>query len=74
MNIVEALAGNRRKFCISLLGLVALASGCGDDAPTNKTLEPGAKPPGEAEKEARLKALGTAGQPKSTKGSPKPSN
>jgi hypothetical protein len=72
MNSVRVLAGNRRQFCISLLGLVALASGCGDTPSTPETPpKPGGKTPGEAEAEARKKAYGTTGAPKTTKESPK---
>jgi hypothetical protein len=71
MNIVRMLAGNRREFCIGLLGLVALVSGCGDGASTLPPVAPGGLKPGEAEAKARMKAYGTTGMPKSTKGSPK---
>ncbi len=71
MNIVRVLAGNRRQFCAGFLGLVALTSGCGGDSEqTPPPVLPGGKSPGEAEREARLKAYGS-GSPKTPKGSPK---
>jgi hypothetical protein len=70
MNIVRVLAGNRRQFCAGLLGLVAVASGCGGSEQTPPPVLPGGKSPGEAEREARLKAYGS-GTPKTPKGSPK---
>jgi len=72
MNSVRVFAGNRRQFCISLLGLVALASGCGDTPSTPPTpAQLGGKTPGEAERDARRKAFAITGGPKSTKASPK---
>jgi len=67
MNIDQLSAGNRRQFCFGLLGLVALASGCGDSPTPPPLPPPGAKTPGEAEAEARK----NSGNPKTTKGSPK---
>ncbi len=72
MNIVPVLAGNRRQFCISLLGLAALASGCGDNPSTPVTPpQTGGKTPGELQAEARKKAFGASGTPKTTKDAPK---
>jgi hypothetical protein len=73
MNIVRVLAGNRRQFCISFLGLAALASGCGDNPSTPETPpQTGGKTPGELQAEARKKAFGPSGNAKTTKESSRP--
>jgi hypothetical protein len=77
MNVFRVLVGNRREFCMGLIGLAGLATGCGEGnmggggggTPTSPPLIGGMKP-GEAEGKARMKGLGTAGMPTTKKGAP----
>jgi hypothetical protein len=55
---------------LTLLGLLALASGCGDSNPVSS--DPSAAPPegamtGDKMKKARMEGLGTTGDPQSKK-------
>jgi hypothetical protein len=73
MPIVRVLHKNRKLLGLGLLGLLAFTSGCdsggnvGESNVTPTTPPPGAMT-GDAVKDARLKGLGTTGDP----GKPKP--
>jgi hypothetical protein len=70
MHMLRFFHARRMALSLTLLGLLALASGCGDENPVSSS--PTAAPPpgamtGDKMKEARLKGLGTAGDPDSKK-------
>jgi hypothetical protein len=70
MHILRFFHARRMALGLTLLGSLALASGCGDEnpVPTSGTATP---PPGamtgDKMKEARLKGLGAAGDPNTAK-------
>jgi hypothetical protein len=70
MHMLRFFHARRMALSLSLLGLMALASGCSESNPVasgdNSTPPPGAMT-GDKMKEARLKGLGTAGDPNTAK-------
>jgi hypothetical protein len=66
MRIVRTLRVSRLLLCIALAGSLATASGCGDSnpVPTSGSDAPKDGEHGKSEQDARLKAYGTAGTPK----------
>jgi hypothetical protein len=70
MRIVRIFHDNRLVFCLGLIGLLALASGCDGGDPNSKTVgEPTTPAQQSAEKDARVKAYGPTGV--TTKAQPK---
>jgi hypothetical protein len=71
MRIVRVLRANLRALCSIFvgIGLLALASGCGsgDSSAEVQAAASSGGERGEAEKQARLKAYGTTGMPKTEK-------
>ncbi len=68
MDVDRAFPVSRRELCLGLLGLIGLASGCDEGGTPPPPTTPEGVKPGEAEAKARMKAYGTTGQPKVTKG------
>jgi hypothetical protein len=71
MNLLRLIAGNPRKFCIGLLGVLAWTSGCDGVGWSNPA--PVAPPPGASAKDiqdAMKKAYGPKGIPKPTRPAP----
>jgi hypothetical protein len=69
MRVLQFLHGRRMVLCLSLLGLLALAGGCGDQNPVTAVSPEAGKEHGEAQRKAREAAYGKAGVPV---GKPKP--
>ena len=66
MDVVQLPNVGRRAFCLSVVGLLAIAGGCGDATNTPATPEDN-KAKEEAERAAREKAYGPGGIPGKTK-------
>jgi hypothetical protein len=66
MGILRVFHAKRLVWCLGLLGILVLSSGCdGGGAPVGEIEAAKGGERGEAERQARLKAYGTANQPKS---------
>jgi hypothetical protein len=70
MHMLRFFHARRMALGLLLLGLLALASGCGDENPVSSS--PNATPPdgamtGDKMKKARMEGLGTTGDPQSKK-------
>jgi hypothetical protein len=66
MRVLRFLHARRMAFCLSLLGLLGLASGCGEETPANINPEVG-QAKGNALKNAREQAYGKGGMPATEK-------
>jgi hypothetical protein len=66
MRLIQGLGGYRKLAGLVLLGFVVVVSGCNMSGETTYPVPPG-NPPGQIEREARLKAYGTTGNPKIAK-------
>jgi len=70
MHMLRFSHARRMALGLTLLGSLALASGCGDENPVpsgDTATPPAGAMTGDKMKEARLKGLGTVGDPKSDK-------
>ena len=70
MHILRFFHARRMALGLTLLGSLALASGCGDSNPVPTDTSAGPPPgamTGDKMKEARQKEFGTAGDPKTSK-------
>ena len=70
MRLIQGLGGYRKLAGLVLLGFVVVVSGCNMSGETTYPVPPG-NPPGQIEREARLKAYGTTGNPKIAKNTAK---
>jgi hypothetical protein len=70
MHIVRFLRARRLVLCVSLLGFLALASGCGDSDPATSVGPDEAKNRGEAQQKAREAQYGPGGVPKGKPAAP----
>ena len=70
MRLIQDLGGYRKLAGLALLGFVVVVSGCNMSGETTYPVPPG-NPPGQIEREARLKAYGTTGNPKIAKNTAK---
>ena len=66
MRLIQNLGEYRKLTRLVLLGFVVVVSGCNMSGESTYALPEG-KSPGEVEREARLKAYGTTGNPKVAK-------
>jgi hypothetical protein len=70
MRLIQDLGEYRKLTSLVLLGFVVLVSGCNMSGESTYPLPPG-NPPGQVEREARLKAYGTTGNPRLAKNTAK---
>jgi hypothetical protein len=67
MRILHAFRAKRLLWCLGLLGMLAWSSGCDSGAPIADIEASKGGERGAAEKDARSKAFGTTGTPKTEK-------
>jgi hypothetical protein len=70
MRLIQGLGGYPKLAGLVLLGFVVVVSGCNMSGETTYPVPPGTTP-GQIEREARLKAYGTTGNPKIAKNTAK---